>query len=226
MQRLVLSALLLSSLAVSFPDPDPGQEPFTPAAPIRGVVVDEAGRPLGGVRYWISGYEERQGTSWVLTHFTGGTRIHFTEPDGSFEVPGRAELRYDLDFDSEGHTPAFVLRAEAGSEQRVVMRRGRDLAGRVVQVDDEGERPIHHARVSVRKPNPRGLWFERETTTGADGAFEFPGFLPSGEAGQDIPGGDAGWGVVCAGAHLPLRQAPGEDVDDVRIEIRMARARR
>ena len=208
MQRFL--ALGLLALPAWFVGPPPAQE----TEPVRGVVVDEQGRPLPGVRLWISGFEERAGKGWNVVHFTGQPRIQTSDARGRFEIPGRDHLRYDLDFDLDGRRPAFVQAAEPGADLRVVMEAGRALRGRVVQVGPDGERAIEGAPLAVTRPNGRGLWFQSERRSAADGSFAFAGFLP--------PEGAEGWVLRCAGASLPLE---GVDVEGLRVEIRMTDGR-
>jgi hypothetical protein len=70
MTRLALG-LLLPLLAL--PPQDPGGDP-PQAEPVQGVVVDESGQPLAGVRWWVSGHEMLQDGQWVVTHFLGSPR--------------------------------------------------------------------------------------------------------------------------------------------------------
>lgn len=210
-------AVLLSLLVVS---QEALQEVVAPAAPpVRGVVVDEAGRPLEGVRWWVSGHEQLQGGAWVLTHFLGIPKVERTGADGSIEVPAREGLRYDVDLDAEGFAPAFLRRLEPGAEPRVVLHRGQTVSGRVVQVVDGVERPLLLVPVELQLPNERGLWFSSERRTEMDGSFTFSHFLP------DVPGSEAGrvWRLVCAGAFLELDPQPLQPVEDLRVEISITR---
>ncbi len=215
MLRPSFVVLLLAFLAADLANRGGPQD--TATAPIRGVVTDEGGATLGGVRYWISGFERRDGNSWRLLHRSGEPRYAWTGPDGSFEVPGHADLRYDVDFDADGYSPAFLLQAEPGSQHQVVMRKGRTVSGSVVQQVPGGPKTVAHAPVSVRRSNPRGLWFERKVATDADGLFVFRHVLPIWEDGA------CEWSLDYAGARLSLDPDDVEGVDDILIEVRIER---
>ncbi len=216
MTHRALLAVVLTPFVAVLPASEAPQDPapFSAAAPVRGVVVDEEGAPQPGVRCWVSGFEQLQGDTWVVTHFSGKTRIHTTGPDGSFEISARTGLRFDIAFDAAGFSPSEKTAVEPGAELRVVMRKGRTVSGRLVQIVNGSEQPIESARVTIRRPNPRGLWFETERWTGSEGRFRFTNFLPA-------EGGGAEWQLVHGGAVLPLATGPGEEVLDVRIEVRM-----
>lgn len=195
-------------------------EPSEPAAQRAcGVVCGADGAPLGGVRYWVSGCEERTAAGWHLVMRSGAAQQHFTTASGRFELHVSPELRVDVDFDAPGLAPAFAQALEAGSETRVVLRRGSDVRGRLVQRFGEQSRAIEHGIVSIQRSNPRGLWFERSVSTDADGVFVFTGILPSEFAG-------CSWRLSCAGAVLELSEPTATGLPEQRVEISMQAARR
>jgi len=207
--RLLLALPLLLLSAAQTP------QDAAPLPPVRGIVVDETGQPLGGVRWWISGNETLQDGQWVVTHFLGLAKVETTGADGRFELPCRAETRYDLDFDADGFTPAFLQELESGADVRIVMRRGFTVSGRVFQRVDGEARPLGFVQVEMRRPNERGLWFTSQRTTDLEGRFTFDRFLPAGSPDQ------AGylWQAFCAGATLDLDPTPSGPIDDLRVEI-------
>jgi hypothetical protein len=211
MRPTSLAVLLPLLLAPQAPD---GATPRID--PVRVAVVDEAGNPLEGVRWWVSGHETRQDGQWVLTHFLGFPRIETTGTDGCFEIPGREGLRYDVDLDADGFAPAFLRRLEPGAQPRVVLRRGQTVSGRVVQVVDGVERPLLSVPVELQRPNARGVWFSSQRATAPDGRFVFDRFLPDGE-------GDMDWRLVCAGAFMELGPGLPGPVDDLRVEVSITR---
>ena len=190
-----------------------------------GVVVDEDGRPLQGVRYWVSAHEELTSEGWTLVQFLGIAQMQFTGEDGRFEVPAREGLRCDVDFDASGYVPSFVQEFELGEDVRVVMHRGFDVRGRVRQRQDGSIRPAEHARVSIRRPNARGLWFETEVLADSAGEFVFPGFLARSDHGEECSPEGWGWQLSCSGAVFELPERVDRPLDDIEVEISIRRGR-
>jgi hypothetical protein len=210
-------ALLLPFLLPLAPQ-DPGATSVQ-IEPVCGIVVDEAGQPLGGVRWWVSGHETLQDGQWVVTHFLGLAKIETTGADGRFELPGRPDLRYDVDLDADGFAPAFQRQLEPGAQPRVVLRRGHTVSGRVVQLVDGQERPLHVVPIELQRPNERGLWFSSQRTTELDGSFAFRHFLP----GEPDRGAPEAWSLVCAGASLELDPERSGPIEDLKVEISITR---
>lgn len=197
-----------------------------PTQLVHGLVVDASGAPLANVRCLESAWLELRDGSWQPVFYSGLPRPVFTGADGRFELELRADLRADLDFDLRGYAPSFLREVESGAEPRVVLRRGADVRGRVVQLVGDREEPIEGARLELTRPNERGLWFQAESASDAEGAFAFPGFLaPEAAAGPARSGGLA-WELVCNGARLAFEAEPGEAVEDVRVELRIERGAR
>lgn len=198
-------ALALSLLAVPLLQDSGGSAP-----PIRGQVVDEDGTPIAGVQYSISGTEILEDGEWHVAFHTGLSPTMTTDEQGRFEFTGRPGVRYDLDFEFDGMAPVFLTRAEAAADLEVVMRPGLDVAGRVVI---HGMPGLSGFEVGLERPNERGTWFQASTSTGADGGFEFPGFL----AGE-------GWQLTLGGGVLPVDLMTGDAPDDLLIEVRVSRS--
>lgn len=198
-------AVALSVLAVPLLQ-DSGET----VAPIRGQVVDEDGSPIAGVRYSISGEEILEDGEWYVALTTGRSPIMSTDEQGRFELPGRRGVRYDLDFEFDGMAPVFLTRAEAGADLEVVMRPGLDVSGRVVI---DGVVGMSGFQVGLERPNGRGNWFQTSTSTGADGSFEFPGFL----AGE-------GWQLTLGGGVLRVDLMTDDAPDDLLIDVRVSRS--
>ncbi|MEZ5978583.1 MAG: hypothetical protein R3F34_10225 [Planctomycetota bacterium] len=182
---------------------------------VAGTVVDEFGAPIEGVRYWISGTEQRQADgSWQLVHYLGMVQQRTTGADGRFEVEFAKDHRVDVDFDRDGYTPSFERKLGAGAQHRVVMRRGQDVTGRVVQIASDGSTiPVEYSPVAIEIPNDRGVWFERRIVTDHSGWFTFDDFLPP---TTDEPRGDGPFDTMylnCAGARLEIESRSDEPVE-------------
>jgi hypothetical protein len=106
------------------------------------------------------------------------------------------------------------------------MQRGFDVRGRVEQRSDADGHPGEGARVSIRRPNARGLWFETEVATDLTGGFSFPGFLQRSAAGEEHAAPDSGWQLVCAGAVYELPERSDGPIDGIRVEVVIRREER
>jgi len=220
----VALSLVAAGLVVGLGEQDSARSArWSAAAPSRGRVVDESGTPLRGVRYWVSGNEERTADDWQVVFFSGVAEMRFTDEEGRFEIPGRTGLRSDLDFDLSGFVPVFVQGLEPGQERSVVMQRGFDVRGRVRQRTGDGESSVDGARVSIRRPNPRGLWFQTDVATDSAGEFVFPGFLARANGAEITGPKDAGWQLVCAGASFDLPERVARAIDDLEVEVAIRR---
>jgi len=124
---------------------------LSPRATLEGRVVDEAGRPVGGVRVSASGNIAREGTDTY-------TRSAWTRRDGTFRIE-------DLDDDGQYRVSAdhpdfesveVPVTLPLASPFPIVLRRPKILSGRVV---DEKGQPIAGASIG------------RDTVSDADGRF-------------------------------------------------------
>lgn len=152
-----------------------------PTATIRGLVVDEAGRPLRGIAVEALdavdfGLVPEPGTSYFLMRtreeIAGGGTV-FTDARGRFELVGLSQRSYRLAALEEASLlTAVTPPVEAGStDVRVVLDRralGR-LAGRVVDRDGLG---IEGVRVAVSRRGRSRLPIGTSATTDVDGKFE------------------------------------------------------
>jgi len=221
MQHRHVNALLpfLLTLSVSpgcrFAGAD-GSDGAHEATSVRGRVVDDGGAPLAGARAWISGWELRTEGGWQVVHYSGLPRVHLTGTDGRFEVSGHKDHRVDLDVDSPGFAPAFVRQVELGTELHIVLRRGWDVGGRIVQRTPSGEVPAPHGRVTIQLPSSRGLWYQNTVLSGADGRFTFPGLMP--RAGSCAEA-DTRWLLNVGGATFELPETVSHPIDDIRVVI-------
>jgi len=75
---------------------------------VMGVVVDEAGNPIEGVRYCISGYSNLSGTQQLRSGFTS---YQFTDKEGRFSL-SPSEYLIDLQFEGGNHAPTFIYKVK------------------------------------------------------------------------------------------------------------------
>lgn len=137
---------------------------------VTGIVVDEAGKPLEGVRYAVAGTPSIKPGNRV--HYSGEeVERKFTDKEGKFavSVPWPGELA-DLQFDGGEHAPVFVYRVSpTNSPLRVVMTKGKVLRGRIV---DEQHAPIASAEIELQMAQ-EDRWYQRRGITDTNGEFQF-----------------------------------------------------
>jgi len=190
-------------------------------AKLRGRVTDEAGKPLGHVRYRISAVEEWGNGQWKLSPpnkglvFSGRPSVP-TDGEGRFGLEFPGKVRYDLQFDRDGYAPVFLYQVgpEAG-ELHVIMKEGVAVRGAIVRRDAKRRSDESRLVVKLRFPS-RDIWFETSTHVDAEGRFEFPHVSPATAApGWKEP---AQWQIVCLGKVLRIDVVEGKPLD-VRLEI-------
>jgi hypothetical protein len=183
---------------------------------VRGRVTDETGKPLAGVEWWVSGFEEWREGNWQVVFRTGRTRKQTTDKDGRFEIQFHEKLRYELVFDKSDYGPVFLYQISADSpEIHVVMKKGLPLRGTVTRLGT-GKPCVHATIVELRLPNPGGTWFNRSAPVGADGRFQFfvcpPPCLPN---RSEAPK----WQLVCAGEVVEIDVLEGEPIEEIHFQI-------
>src|SRR5208337_1249217 len=97
-----------------------------PVAGIRGVVRDEAGKPLAQVKVQVCGMEKFSEGTWSRELRLGLMPSYATDKAGCFLIPiGEVGMAYDLYFDKVGFAPAFLYRiGNSSNELSVVMKPG------------------------------------------------------------------------------------------------------
>jgi hypothetical protein len=190
-------------------------------ATVTGKVIDEAGKPLGGVTWEISGIEQWDGGEWTIVFTTGRSLAKTTGEDGKFEIAFLGKVRYDLQFDKYGYGPAFLYQVSPETpEVQVVMKEGSLVQG-VVTRSDNGQ-PCREATIVVmRLPNPRGTWFKKSTLVDHDGRFKFFASPPSNPPMPHPLENPIKWQVICAGEVISIDVVEGKPVDEIHFEVRV-----
>ena len=203
------------------------------AARVSGIVTDEAGKPLSGVTWWISGFEEWRDGNWQIVFRTGDTLKHTTDETGRFEVTFREKVAYDLQFDRWEYAPAFLFRVSPYDPFRLLLSRARSAAGTgadspelhvvmkkgvlvtgEVQIEGKDRPDFEGITVALRLPNGRGLWFKKTTLVDHEGKFRFYAGPP-----PTPPGAYCKWQLVCAGEVVTLDVREDRPVDEVIFQI-------
>jgi len=203
-------------------------------ASVLGRVTDEEGKPLAGVKWWISGIEELRNGHWIVVHRTGIAREHITDADGRFVVKFHENIRYDLQFDRWGFGPVFVYQiSQETPEINVVMKKGVPIRGSVTRLVDGTREPVSagETMVKLRLPNPRGRWYSKRVFLDHQGNFECFASVPpqppmeyvlsaNGES-RPYRSQKAKWQVVFAGEIVQIDVEEGKQVDEIHFEIQV-----
>jgi len=183
-------------------------------ATVSGIATDESGKPLSGVSWWISAFEEWRDGRWENVLRTGDTRKHTTDENGRFEVTFHSKVRYDLQFDKWGYGPAFLYQISSDSpDLHFKMKKGVLVRGEV-QIKGKNRPDFSGINVVLRLPNSRGLWFKKTTIVDHEGKFRFYASPP-----PTPPGPFSKWQLVCAGEVVMLDVREDTPVDEVIFQI-------
>ena len=175
-------------------------------APISGLVVDEAGSPVGGAR---------------VTTFVNSARGSVQEersassgPDGRFSLRKLPAGRlHALEAVREGFAPARRL-ADSTAPVQLVLRRGALAFGRIV--DEEGV-PVPGARVSLTTEGEPGAPFRHQplhATADPDGRFELP---RAGAGRHGLRAESPGFVAAVEQVFIP-EQEPEVDLGEIRLQ--------
>ncbi len=139
---------------------------------LSGVVVDRAGKPVGGAAVSIERFEG-QGPDPFRTL---RERPSVTRADGAFKLGPLRPGHYDLRADHHHHAAGFVrgLALNSGDRHdgvRIVVGGGAKVTGRVT--NNEGGKPIAGAQVVLHEPGSSIP--PRRATTNADGRYILTG---------------------------------------------------
>jgi hypothetical protein len=202
-------------------------------ASVSGRVIDEQGKPLAGVKWWVSGIEELYEGHWIVVYRTGIPQEHTTGSDGRFVLTFQKNARYDLQFDKWAFGPVFLYQISATSpEINVVMKKGVPIRGSVTRLVNGTREPASGATmVELRLPNSRGLWYSKKVFVDHQGNFECFASPPpqplteflltcNGKAFQHRSQ-PAKWQVVFAGEILEIDVEQEKQVDEINFEIQV-----
>lgn len=200
---------------------------------VLGRVIDEEGKPLAGVKWWISGIEQLHKGRWIVVHRLGDSKEHVTDADGRFVVKFHENIRYDLQFDKWGFGPVFLYQISARSpEINVLMKKGIPINGSVNRLVDGIPKPVIGVPlIELRLPNPRGHWYSKRVYTDHEGKFKCfvspPPQLPidprlaceSEEFRQMLQ--SPKWQVVCAGEIVEIDVEEGKQIGEIHFVIQV-----
>jgi hypothetical protein len=193
---------------------------------VSGRVTNQAGEPLGSVKWLLSASEVWRDGGWEVVHQDGLPMQGYTDKDGRFELTFRGKARYDLQISGGGYGPVFLYQVSAEQpELHVVMKEGIVVRGTVVRAGSK--RPCSDATVvNLRLPNPRGIWFEQTSLVDHEGKFRFIASPPPDPAVTPDLEKPIKWQLVCAEEVAPIDIAEGKPVDWVEFEIDVKVTRR
>jgi hypothetical protein len=145
-----------------------------PLATVAGVVTDEDGNPLEGVRVQLCGIETLQEGVWKRERRLGRMPWWPTDKQGRFKIEfGEANIRYDFWLEKDGFAPTFLYGISAESDElKVVLRKGVTVTGRVTRLAEGRERPIVGVEVVLSGPS-MDLSYHQESLTDPEGRYKF-----------------------------------------------------
>ena len=138
---------------------------------VMGVVIDQDGKPIEGVRCSVSGFSLSSGQQ---ISYSGARSFHFTDKEGRFSMPlPRSDPLVDLQFDGGSHAPTFLYKVKsADSPLKVMMTEGKVLRGRIVDRANGQVVPIAQAEVELQMPQA-DFWYQYRQVTDGKGEFQF-----------------------------------------------------
>ena len=148
-----------------------GAEPVTT---VPGLVTDEGGKPLAGVKVQLCGMEALRDGIWKREGRLGGMPSWTTDKQGRFAIEFKEpDIRYDLWFDKRGYAPTFLngISADSG-ELKAVLRRGVIVTGTVTRLADGEEKPLEWAKV-VLSQTSSDMGYQQEEFTDREGRYRF-----------------------------------------------------
>ncbi len=184
-----------------------------PGASVAGIVVDESGAP---VEKFMIRTAQRSGES-VFVGPAGVAARKFDAPDGRFVLEGLSDGAWDLFAQAKGFSDSESAPIDvpySGPELRITLSRAARLAGIVV---DPSGKPLADVKLEIQRDREHvrrfGFGGEDARRTDKQGRFEL----------RDTPSGlvtlYATHPKFAASPRVELRLAPGEERDDLRLEL-------
>jgi len=176
----LLGLVLLAFLA--------GNVAAAPVVTVAGIVTDEQGSLLEGVKVQLCGMEELRNGVWVRVYRLGEMPFWTTDKQGRFVIefnePG---MRYDFWFEKHGFAPTFLYGISAESEDlKVLLKRGVLVTGTVTRLVRGKEKPVEWVEVVLSGPST-DLMYRQGSVTDHNGKYTF-------RAGPAPPGKN--WSVL------------------------------
>lgn len=165
--RLAMMVLILVGLSL----------PVTFAEPVQvvmGMVTDEKGTILEGVKVQICGIEKLHGDKWVRELRLGLMPSYYTDLKGQILIPfSESDLRYDIYFDKLGYAPTFLYAISPDSTNlKVVLKKGVSLTGTVMKLVNGRSVPVAGTMVALQLPTD-DLWYQERVITDNQGRYIF-----------------------------------------------------
>jgi hypothetical protein len=127
---------------------------------LSGIIVDEDGRPLKGVKVQVSGVEMKlpdgkwdrnRSCAFLMPQVAVEEAGRFALPFDETQPPKEQEIRLNLWFEKDGYAPTFVLGVRPDKQDlKVVMEPGIQVAGNVRRSIKGKLEPVDGAAVEVR----------------------------------------------------------------------------
>ena len=141
--------------------------------PIQGLVQDEKGNALEGVRWRISGQEEFINGNWQRILQLGLVDWNLTDKNGQFLISIPQRTRYDIQLEKLGFAPQFLYRISSNpSKITVVMSKGIPISGTITTNIDGKLEPVQGTTVDLKLPS-EDLWYQTQTHTDQYGKYSF-----------------------------------------------------
>lgn len=198
---------------------------------VRGQVVDEAGHPVPGAAWMISGTQVLRDGKWARVIRVGDGLYFFdnADADGRFVISNEEPVRFDLQFQKAGYALAFAYEVTANSpDLKVTLKRGERIHGRVTRNVNGKRVAVAGETVELQLPS-HDVWYLEQASTSATGEFEFRACAPPDEPslppGNFLGGGTykapfaRKWQVVCHGKVVQVDVKDNQPVEPVNFEL-------
>ncbi|MCG8406175.1 MAG: carboxypeptidase-like regulatory domain-containing protein, partial [Phycisphaerales bacterium] len=145
-----------------------------PVKSISGIVKDETGRPLEGVKVQVGRMESFEDGRWVHVAELGEMPWETTDKDGRFSLEIGDNIRYDLWFDKQDFAPTFLYEVKANSKPiRVTLKRGMIVTGTVERFVGDKKRPVEGVKVGGRQTSDLRDLATGHSSRGGEGSCDF-----------------------------------------------------